>query len=400
MSNNATKLQAWWWHRQGLDGSRSDESFSEILAATGWARSVAGIGPYLTAWSRAAITRQAVDSELAAEAIQELPAARACTYIVPATDYAIALRVGEAMGDAEMKVACKLGVSEEEIQRLCEGVLKALQKGPMEPSEIREATGALSRSLGEEGKKKGVTTTLPVALGILQRMGRVRRIPVDGRLDQQRYRYSIWNPNPLETTSISQDDAYIALAERYFRWVGPATVSEFQWFSGLGVKATKSVLSALDLQPCMDDSDRMLLREDLATFQAYQPPKKPHYALISSLDTLLAARRNIRMLLSDSDESIEVPGGKTSLKVGQISDLPCHAIVDRGRLIGLWEYDSEQEEIVVGLFCKSTSALQDCIDRTCDYVRNQLGDARSFSLDSPKSRLPRIQFLRAMQKHP
>ena len=31
------------------------------------------------------------------------------------------------------------------------------------------------------------------------------------------------------------------------------------------------------------------------------------------------------------------------------------------------------------------------------YVRDDLGDARSFSLDSPKSRVPRIESLRKMQ---
>jgi hypothetical protein len=30
-----------------------------------------------------------------------------------------------------------------------------------------------------------------------------------------------------------------------------------------------------------------------------------------------------------------------------------------------------------------------------EFVRGELGDARSFSLDSPKSRVPRIQALRA-----
>ena len=31
---------------------------------------------------------------------------------------------------------------------------------------------------------------------------------------------------------------------------------------------------------------------------------------------------------------------------GAISDLPAHAILDRGRLVGYWEFDSEASEIV------------------------------------------------------
>ena len=38
--------------------------------------------------------------------------------------------------------------------------------------------------------------------------------------------------------------------------------------------------------------------------------------------------------------------------------------------------------------------LEKAVNRMEDYVRTQLGDARSFSLDSPKSRSPRIEALR------
>jgi hypothetical protein len=39
-------------------------------------------------------------------------------------------------------------------------------------------------------------------------------------------------------------------------------------------------------------------------------------------------------------------------------------------------------------------AVAAAVARTGAYVRDQLGDARSFSLDSPKSRAPRIAALR------
>ena len=46
-----SELRAWWAHRQALDGSSLGQSAATILATTGWARSVAGIGPYLTLFS-------------------------------------------------------------------------------------------------------------------------------------------------------------------------------------------------------------------------------------------------------------------------------------------------------------------------------------------------------------
>src|SRR6185295_16278607 len=106
------------------------------------------------------------------------------------------LLVGRNFADGDVKAALKLGVTEKELGRLRDSVLKALAGGPLDPEGIREAVGKHARSLGPEGKKKGLGTTLPLALGPLQSMGAIRRIPENGRLDQQRYSYTVWQPSP------------------------------------------------------------------------------------------------------------------------------------------------------------------------------------------------------------
>jgi hypothetical protein len=95
---------------------------------------------------------------------------------VPASDFSLALKVGQEFGQGEMKVATKLGVTEKEIDNLCEAVVKALAKGPLDPEGIREGTGSAARNLGAEGKKRGMITTLPLALGRLQSAGEIRRV--------------------------------------------------------------------------------------------------------------------------------------------------------------------------------------------------------------------------------
>src|SRR4029077_13153055 len=119
----------------------------EVLEQSGWARSVGGVSPYLTLFSRAGIGREAADKAVADLQIHELPSARGCTYVVPASDFALGLKVGEAFGGAEMKTAYKLGVTDKEVDKLCDAVLKALAQGPLAPDEIREATGNASRNL-------------------------------------------------------------------------------------------------------------------------------------------------------------------------------------------------------------------------------------------------------------
>ena len=394
---NETKLRAWWFHRQGLDGSFRGKNPSEVLDRAGWARSVGGVGPYLTLFARARTSREAADAAAANLQIHELPAARGCTYVLPAADFALGLKAGEEFAEAPMKTASKLGVTEKEIEKLSRAVVDALADGPLDPEGIRESTGKASRSLGEAGKKKGVTTTLPLALGRLQARGEIRRVPVNGRLDQQRYKYARWSPSPLSQFRGSVTDAYTELARRFFRWVGPATLGELQWFSALGAKAAKAAVAPLELVPADGTGDRLLLPDDVAAWEAFESTDKPQYALVSSLDAISAARRDVQSLLDAKDRARTVLGDSGEKPMGGLSDLPSHAILDRGRLIGLWEYDVESESIAWATFgVKKTAALEAAVEETSSYVREQLGDARSFSLDSPKSRTPRIESLRRM----
>jgi hypothetical protein len=302
--------------------------------------------------------------------------------------------VGEDFGNAEMKVAAKLGVTGKEIDTLCEAVVKALGKGPLEPNQIREATGSASRSLGEEGKKKGLSTTMPLALGRLQARGEIRRIPLDGSLASMRYQYTLWKPSPFAKFKLSLDEAHSELARQYFSWIGPATLPEFQWFSGLGARAGKAATEPLKLVPAEDGSDRLMLPEDKDEFMSFKVPSKPQYALISGLDAISLLRRDIKTLIDKKDLERKVFVEKDSKPIGSLSDFPSPAILDRGRVVGLWEYDTETESIAFCTFGVKDKALDAAVATTQKYVKEQLLDARSFGLDSPKSRAPRIAAIR------
>lgn len=369
------------------------KSAAEVLGRTGWARSVGGTGPYLTLFSRAGLGREEVDASVAKLAIHELPAARGCTYVLPASDFALGLTVGNGFGD-EMKTAQKLGVTEKEIDKLCGAVIAALVRGPLDPEGLRAATGRAVRNLGAAGRKKGLSTTLPVALGRLQSSGDIRRIAINGRLDQQRYRYALWQPNPLRGFKLPAEEAYTQLARRYFSWIGPATVAEFQWFSGLGVKAAQAAIEPLQLEPLQTGDDRLLLPDDRTKLEAFKPPKEPHYSLVAGLDSIALLRRDLKSMLEPKDLDRQVFVDKGTQVLGALADLPTHAILDRGRVVGLWEYDTSTNSIAWMAFVKKDRALQQAVARTEQYVREQLGDARSFSLDSPKSRASRVAALR------
>jgi hypothetical protein len=381
------KLRAWWAHKQGLDGSLIGSSPAEILARTGWARSVGGAAPYLTLFSRGGFSRAHCDAAVADVSIHELPAARGCTYVVPAEDYALALKVGQSFALNEVRVAAKLGVTEQELVKLGDAVRKSLAKGPLDTDAIREVVGSAVRSLGPEGVKKGITTTLPVALGTLQAEGVIRRIPINGRLDQQRYKYALWNPSLLAKYKLSSEQAFAELAQRYFSWTGGASLAEFQWFSGLSVKAAKAAIEALKLESAA--GERLMLHEDRESFEKFQAPKHPQYAVVSSLDGINQLRRELRSLVAEEDwNRPEIQNEKS------VVDLPAHSLFDRGRLVGLWVFDPESNTIAWMSFVKPDRAMRDAVARMEAFVRDDLGDARSFSLDTPKSRIKKIAELR------
>ena len=149
-------------------------------------------------------------------------------------------------------------------------------------------------------------------------------------------------------------------------------------------------IAPLNLVPVEKGSDRLMLEEDLPAFLKFKPPAKPQYVLVSSLDAIHAHRRDVRGLLDKSDLNRQVFVEKVKKAAGGLSDLPNHAILDRGRLIGLWEYDTETQSIASSTFGVKDKALDEAIKKTEEYIRDQVGDARSFSLDSPKSRSNRV----------
>jgi hypothetical protein len=368
---SVTKLRAWWSHRQGLDGRLAGRSATQVLARTGWARSIGGAAPYLTLFARAGLRRAEVDSALEKLEIHELPSARGCTYVVPAPEFPLALAAGQPFSEDELKVARRLGVTDKEIDQLRAAVLKALAGAPLDPDALRKKIGDAARNLGPEGVKKGLTTTLPVALGLLQAAGEIRRVPVNGRIDQQRYKYAAWKCAP--------SGSFTDIARVYFSWIGPAAVSEFQAFTGLGVKAAKAAVEPLQLVEV--STGLFLLPEDRGEFLKFQLPKRPQYSLVSGLDGIASLRGEWKGLLEPEDTE---------------KDLPGHAILDHGRLIGRWAFDTETGTIAWASFVPRDKAIEKAVREMETFVREDLGDARSFALDTPTSRAPRIEKLRAM----
>lgn len=382
------KTRAWWWSRQGLDGSLAGVEPAEVLRRSGWARSVGGSNPYTTLYARAGVTRQRADDAVAALDIHELPSARGCTYVVPATDFALALKVGAGAPEAELRVLDKLGVPRTELESLAELIMAELDE-PRTPRELRERLGTAVRSLGEEGKKRGHSSTLPATLGLLQARGHIRRVPLNGGLDEQRYAYIRWAQPPEYPGDERQ--ALTELAARFFEWTGAASLASLRWFTGCGAKTAKELAASLEL---VEIEEGLLALPELAEEYAnYAVPEEPYYALLHALDGLFLLRRDIQTVLEEAEQNRPVPHEHGRL-LGQLRDFADHVIVDRGTVIGFWQFDPEDGTIAAWTRSPMNERLRAVLTDTERFIGEQLGDHSWNVFDKPASRRERIEALR------
>ena len=323
--------------------------------------------------------------------IHELPTARGCTYVLGREDFAWALSLGKNAEEA-FRVLARLGVDRGEITLLEEQILHVLSEaeGPMDPKQLRDELGESVRSLGEEGRKKGASTTLPTALGLLQADGRIRRVPVNGRLDQQRYTYTPWG---LPRSTLGPEDARAELIRRYLGWTGGATLGQSQWFSGFTVAQSKAALAATGAVevPTLSGGPLWMLPDDVDRLSRFTAPEKEQIQLLAGTDSLVLQRRNSADLFAEADKGRKVLNSTLALQ----ADLPDHPILDRGRIIGLWQYDPGKARIAHWLFDGPTPAVARRIAEVEAWIQEDLGDFRSYSLDSPASRQERVDALDA-----
>ncbi|MCD0453159.1 winged helix DNA-binding domain-containing protein [Actinocorallia sp. API 0066] len=349
------KLRAFWAARQGLDGSLEGAAPAEVLAQTGWARSVGGFNPYLTIYSRSGTGRHGTDNAVADGRICEIRTARGRTYVLPEEDYGLGLRMATPAARAEVDACDARGVAHQTLDQLITLVQDAMTDEPVEAAAL-DLHGLLPP--GEAGR-----IALGAALALLEASGEIKRVPLEGRLDRRRHGYVRWTPPPVPEST----EARTALAEHYWRWIGVASLANFRWFSGLSEDAARGAVAPLDLHPQVDGD---LLIQDVDEFGDFAQPLGPSYALVSALDGLHHLRHDLKGVLDPEH--------------GDLRGLPAQAIIDRGRLIGFWDYDPDRGEIVWTTWTRPDDELVAIIDRAAAFLRDDLGDVRGTTPDSAR----------------
>ena len=149
---------------QGLP-ARGSRPPARILEDTGFVRTLGGVDVYLAVRARRpGLTRAELDTAAEQHAVQVVPAVRGCMYLVPRRDVPLALRVADLLSRprAEREHE-KAGIRPGEVEEVANAAVQVLEeRGPLTTDALRRALpDGLVRSLGEAGKKVGISSPLP-----------------------------------------------------------------------------------------------------------------------------------------------------------------------------------------------------------------------------------------------
>jgi hypothetical protein len=399
------QIRATWATQQGLATPRESDPV-DVIASCGWPRTLGGASAYLAVLSRAGhVDGARVDAAVEAGELWVVPAARGCIYLVPADDAALALRWGwltaKRRHDRDVE---KAGTSWQEIERVAEAALAVLHQSELSTQGMRRALPAGTvRSLGAPGKKVGMSSTLPLALRLLESRGSIRRVLATGRLDKESYAWRVLKSNAIEDSDLPGDLGALAVPfmRRFLEHTGPATRRELADWAGSSQRVAQAALDALgtvtlDVVGADAKDPFVALPQHVDSIGASEPQG---WSLLPMLDPYTDYRNNMAWLTKPRHHNVHLRVNRSKTRpIAEMKTLWQRVVLHRGCVAGLWEFNPETERVEVGLFERTpdseTGDLETLIDRVGSFLREGLGHGRSFSLDTPQNMLRQVESVR------
>jgi winged helix DNA-binding protein len=312
-----------WLSRQLLP-PRGNRSVAEVVRDAGWIHTAGGTGVDLSLHAR---TRQREWGD----DVFELPAVRESMMLVHRDDAPLALAAGRRTFADRFR---KLDVDGREIDRTADRIAHLLGDSVLSIDELRAEVP--SRSLGEPGRKLGLTSTLVVALRVAQLEGLVVRA------GENRYRRA-----PFKLRDIA--DINRELAQRFIAWAAPTTPEEFAAWAGISKRDAKSALEGLSAPPPPAPSKAtgvffLPFRDNYTWFHRLEPT---HH----------------------------------------------HTIVIDSEVAGWFDFDGERLvwRLKTGKRPREVAAAASELET---FIREELGDLKHYAADNEKNRAARVAFVR------
>lgn len=380
-------------------------SVTEVLERTGFVRTLGGADVYLAVRARRpGLTRAELDAAAAAGEAQVLPAVRGCMYLVPRRHSALCLRVADLLSRTRAEREHeKAGIRPGEVEAVAEAALANLgARGPLTTDALRRALPeGTVRSLGEAGKKVGISSALPPALRLLEFAGEIERTLEGGRLDTDRYFWRVPAASPFAGADPGNDLVELApgLAEIFFRAAGLGTLKDFAGWAGLSQRDAKAAAAGLHLVTATVEGQA----EPHLAFPEALEPVENHSGPVAFLpfdDNLPGLHGGPALLVDAAYHQLEVPvwGSNENQRLGWARYMSYRGLVADGRVVGFWELDPEARVVVWATFATAERGLAARIEAgaadTARFLLGELGHGRSFSIDSDADLVRRATALR------
>lgn len=393
---------------QGLLGG--GRNLVSVLEENGFVRTLGGIDVYLALKARLpGLRREEVDAAVIEHRAQVLPAARGCIYLLARAHAPVALRVADLLSaPREKREHEKAGIRPGEVDEIAAAASELLRaKGPLTTNAIRAGLPKeMVRSLGDAGKKLGISSPLPAALRRLEFQGDIERTLEDGRLDSERYLWRATARNLFAGAEVPQDPAalFARFAEIFFRAAGLASRKSFADWAGFSQKDAQAAIDQLGLLAIGVEGEKEIFHALPANRDLLATDPLEAEAAIAFLpfeDNAQALQGGPAFLANQDHYGIEVQAwgmGAKKVKLGDAKHAQLRSLLAEGRLAGFWEYDPDSRGIALGLLSgakpETRRRAEEKAAKLAAFIAEDLGHGRSFSLDTDKDLRERSAYLR------
>jgi hypothetical protein len=278
----------------------------------------------------------------------------------------------------------QMPLSDPDMERLKTAILSGLQSGSKTSDQLhRTVPSALIRDFGPDLKRIGLTNSLSLAINLLREEGKVLKQQCNKRLDSPEYAF-VLTANLLpeaDPFNLRMEQACAQLAAQYFRAEAPARAKDFAWWAGINV--TDAIKGAAEVKPALvpiaveGTKDEFLISEaDLDAFLSFKPPEAA-INFIPFRDTYLKGQREVVNRFVPAEHA-DKPFSRWK---GKLINDPLATIIFNGRVIGVWEWNEDSEEVDLLLF---DSGIPKSVDKAihkragelANFIRANLGEVR------------------------
>ncbi|MCP4435596.1 MAG: winged helix DNA-binding domain-containing protein [Actinomycetia bacterium] len=394
-------VRAQWVRRAGF-AEPVGGTLDHLLDETGWLRTLGGVDPALALLARRAdLTLADISQAMADGGLAVTPAVRNCIYVVPGEKRAVAL--AEAHSKWERRIAReapKAGIRDGELDEVAQAVLAVLA-GPMTTEAISEALGeGAVRSLGEEGRSVGISSTLPPALRLLELTDRIRRHPVDYRIDTERHLWrTVAEPAPDERPD---EQRRAELVADYARHCGPLHLEDFTaWMDSSKRDARAAIEAAGLVEVDVEGHGAAWCHADHFDELVSGEPIDPHLVRLLGFEDLALVAHTPAAWFADKHHDLRLPvWGRGSHTLGGAHHLAMRTVLIGSHMAGFWAWDPERRAVEVVVLeatdAEGTEAIGAAAEVTTAFLRESFGHARMTSIDGDATEQARLDALRAM----